>query len=183
MKISLMQINILIGLALLASAPAFAQDQSQCKAYFQVVRAREGSPGLSAGMDSSSKSWWDSEGQKKYPGLCLNGSVTAGDKPRYLLIWSKSKSIGPAAVPLNEIFGQTPAAIAATAPQEWIYQPRWNVATVTIAYVLYDGSLEMPLVHFSSNDRAAWFVPDHRRALRDAVKYLAQEPVFSPKVR
>jgi hypothetical protein len=183
MKVGLMQLNVLIGLALLASIPAPAQDQSQCKAYFQVVRAREGSPGLTAGMDSSEKSWWDSEGQKKYPGLCLNGSVTAGDKPRYLLIWSKSKSIGQASVPPSEMFGQTSAAIQATAPKEWIYQPRWNVATVTIAYVLYDGSLDEPPVHFSSNDRAGWFVPDNRKVLRDAVKYLAQEPVFSPKVR
>jgi hypothetical protein len=183
MKVNLIQLNVLIGLALLASIPAFAQDQSQCKAYFQVVRAGDGSPGLSAGMDSSDKSWWDSEGQKKYPGLCLNGAITVGDKPRYLLIWSKSKSIGQASIPPNEIFGETPAALQATAPKEWIYQPRWNAATVTIAYVLYDGSLEAPPVHFSSNDRAVWFAPDHRKVLRDAVKYLAQEPVFSPKVR
>ena len=53
MKVGIMQLNVLIGLSVLASVPAFAQDQTQCKAYFQVVRAREGSPGLSTSAAST----------------------------------------------------------------------------------------------------------------------------------
>lgn len=177
-----MKFTVVVALGLLGSIPAFGQDQTSCKAFFQVVRAQAGSPGLSTGMGPGEKKWWESEGQKKYPGLCLNGSVTSGDKPRYLLIWSKSKSIGSASVPPNEIFGQTTSALQATAPKEWIYLPRWNVTSITIAYVLYDGRLDIPPVHFTAGDHAGWFFPDKRKAFEAAVKYLTQEPVFSPKV-
>ncbi|HXW61780.1 MAG TPA: hypothetical protein VEJ45_04215 [Candidatus Acidoferrales bacterium] len=177
-----MKFTLVVGAAILALIPTFGQDQTSCKAFFQVVRAHPGSPGLVAGMDTSEKKWWESEGEKKYPGLCLNGSVTSGDKPRYLLIWSKSKSMGQASLASNEIFGQTPTVLEATAPREWIYQPRWNVASVTIAYVLYDGRLDIPPVHFTAGDRRAWVFPDDRKALEAAVKFLAQEPPFSPTV-
>jgi len=177
-----MKVTIVVALAMLASIPAFGQDQASCKAYFQVVRADAGSPGLRAGMSDSDKNWWNNEGQKKYPGLCLDGSVTAGDKPRYLLIWTKSKSIGQASVAPNEVFGQTTSALDATAPKEWIYQPRWNVTGITIAYILYDGRMDQPPVHFVAFDRSGWVFPHNRRALENAVKFLAQEPVFSPKV-
>jgi hypothetical protein len=175
-----MKFTVVVALAMLATIPAFGQDQTSCKAYFQVVHA--GSPGLSVGMSSGDKSWWESEGEKKYPGLCLDGSVTSGDKPRYLLIWSKSKSIGQASVSSNEVFGQTAGALQATAPKEWIYQPRSNVTSITIAYVLYDGSLDVPAVHFAAADHAGWLFPDKRKPLEAAVQFLAQEPVFSPKV-
>jgi hypothetical protein len=173
---------VVVALAILGTIPAFGQNQASCKAYFQVVHAEEGSPGLSVGMSPGDKSWWDSEGQKKYPGLCLDGSVTAGDKPRYLVIWSKSHSIGQASVPPNEVFGQTTNALTATAPKEWIYQPRRNVTSVTIAYVMYDGSLDLPPVHFAAGDHAGWFFPDRRKAIEAAIQFLAQEPVFSAKV-
>lgn len=177
-----MRFTIAFALAMLASVPAFGQDHTSCKAYFQVVRAQAGSPGFSVGLSDGEKKWWESQGQKKYPSLCLDGSVMTGDKPRYLLIWSKSKSIGQASVSPNDVFGQTTAALQATAPKEWIYQPRWNVASVTIAYVLYDGRLDVPPVHFASFDRDVFVFPDNGRVLRDAVKFLSQEPVFSPKV-
>jgi len=177
-----MKFTVVVALALLGSIPTFGQDQASCKAFFQVVHAQEGSPGLSPGMSSGEKKWWESEGQKKYPGLCLNGSVTSADKPRYLLIWSKSKSFGQASVPPGEIYGQTASALQAMAPKEWIYQPRWNVTGITIAYVLYDGRVDIPPVHFAAGDHSTWFFPNHRKALEDAVKFLAQEPVFSPKV-
>jgi len=177
-----MKLTIVVALAMLGSIPAFCQDQSSCKAFFQVVRA-EGSTGAQIGMEGSAKRWWESEGQKKYPGLCLNGSVTSGDKPRYLVIWSKSKSTSPPSIAPTEVFGQTASALQATAPQEWIYQPRWNVASFTIACVLYDGRLDIPPVHFTAGDRSGWVFPDDRKALEAAVKFLAQEPVFSPTVR
>ena len=177
-----MKFTIAFAVAILASIPAFGQDQASCKAYFQVLRAQEGSPGLSVGLTDGEKRWWEHEGQKKYPGLCLDGSVTAGDKPRYLVIWSKSKSIGQASVPANEVFGQSTNALQATAPKEWINQARWNVASVTIAYVLYDGRLDVPPVHFASFDRDVFVFPDNGRVLRDAAKFLSHEPVFSPKV-
>jgi hypothetical protein len=175
-----MKLLSLIALLAVASLPAFAQDQSSCKAYFQVVRATADSPGLRVGMDGGDKSWWDNEGQKKYPGLCLNGSVTSGDKPRYLLIWSKSKSTGQSNTSPSEIYGQSAGVLEATSPKEWIYQPRWNITSITVAYVLYDGSMEIPPVHFASNDRSAWLFPHHRKALQDAIRFLAQEPPFYP---
>jgi len=167
-------------LAVVAAVPAFGQDQSSCKAYFQVVRATADSPGLRAGMDGGDKSWWDSEGQKKYPGLCLDGSVTSGDKPRYLLIWSKAKSIGQSSVSPSEIYGQSASAVEATAPKEWIYQPRWNVTSITVAYVLYDGTIEVPPVHFVAFDKIGLFFPDRRNALKEAIRFLSQEPPFYP---
>jgi hypothetical protein len=178
-----MRFTVVVALAMLGSMPAFGQDQTSCKAFFQVVRADRGSPGLVTGMEGSEKKWWESEGQKKYPGLCLNGSVTSGDKPRYLLIWSKSKSIGQTPVGPDDVFGQTASALQATAPQEWIYQPRWNVTSITILYVLYDGRLDIPPVHFTAGDRSGWVFPNDRKALETAVKFLAQEPAFSPTVR
>jgi len=175
------RIVIFAAFALLAAIPAHTQEQSACKAYFQVVHATEGSPGLSVGMNSGDKSWWESEGQKKYPGLCLDGSVTAGDKPRYLLIWTKSKSFGQASVPSNEVFREPASALETTAPKEWIYQPRWNVTGLTIAYVLYDGTIDVPPVHFVAFDKTGWIFPHNRRPLEEAVRFLSQEPVFWPK--
>jgi hypothetical protein len=177
-----MKSTVLVAFAILAAIPAFGQNQGACKAFFQVVRARAESPGLAVGMDSKAKKWWETEGQKKYPGLCLDGSVTSGDKPRYLVIWSKSKSIGKSSLAPNSIFGQNSSALESAAPQAWIYLPRWNVASVTVAYVLYDGSLEVPPIYFASGDRSAWFFPDNGKVLKEAVKFLSQEPVFPPKV-
>ncbi len=107
---------VLVALAMLVSVPALAQDQASCKAFFQVLQANAGTPGLRTGLDRAQKKWWESSGQKKFPGLCLNGSVMSGDKPRYLVIWSKSKSIGQASVPPNEVYGQMASALQATRP-------------------------------------------------------------------
>lgn len=119
--------------------------------------------------------------RKKYPGLCLNGSVMSADKPRFLVIWSKSKTIGQSSVPANEIYGQAPSALQATAPATAIYQPRWDQASVTVVNVLYDGSLMLPPVYFETDQHVWIFVPNSRKVLEEAVKYLSQERVFLTK--
>ena len=176
-----MKIFVLVALAMLGSIPALAQDQASCNAFFQVLRAEAGTPGLRTGLDPAQKRWWESKGQKKYPGMCLNGSVTSGDKPRYLVIWSKSKSIGPASLPPNEVYGQTASALQATAPTARIYQPRWDLASVTIVNVLYDGTLMLPPVYFETDDRVWVLWPNSRKVLEAAVKYLWQDRAFLPK--
>lgn len=173
-----MKIFVFVALGMLTSMPALAQEQSSCKAYFQVLRADAGTPGLRTGLDAAQKKWWENKGQKKYSGLCLNGSETAGDKPRFLVIWSKSKSIGQTSPPPNEVYGQTAGAIQATAPTTWIYQPRWDQASVTIVNVVYDGSLMLPPVYFETDQHVWVIVPSSRKVLEAAVKYLSQEPVF-----
>lgn len=167
-------------MAMLATVAAFAQDQAACKAYFQVLRAQSGTPGLRIGMDSGQKRWWENTGRKKYPDLCLNGSVNSGDKPRYLVIWSKSKSIGRSTVAPNEVYAERSNALQRTAPKEWIYQPRWNIASLTILNVSYDGRLELPPVYLAPGNltlKVLW--PNSVKVLEAAVKYLEQEPVFS----
>jgi len=175
-----MKICVLVALAMLGAIPALAQDQASCKAFFQLLRADAGTPGLRTGLDSAQKEWWESKGQKKYPGLCLNGSVTSGDKPRYLVIWSKSKSIGQAPLPPNEVYGQTANALQATAPAARIYQPRWDLASVTIVNVLYDGNLMLPPVYFEADQHARVLWPDSTKVLDAVLKYLSQERVFLP---
>jgi hypothetical protein len=175
-----MKILVLVALTVLGSIPALAQDQASCKAFFQVLRADAGMPGLRIGLDRGQKRWWESEGQKKYPGLCLNGSVTSGDRPRYLVIWSTSDSIGQASLPSNEVFGQTTGALQATAPTARIYQPRWDLASVTVVNVLYDGKPMLPPVYFEADYHARIVRPDSRKVLDAAVKYLSQERVFLP---
>jgi hypothetical protein len=175
-----MKYAILVAIAMLAPLGAFAQDDASCKAYFQVLRAQSGTPGLRVGMDSRQKSWWENTGRKKYPDLCLNGSVNSGDKPRYLVIWSKSKSIGRSTVAPNEVYAERSNALQRTAPKEWIYQPRWNIASLTILNVSYDGGLELPPVYLTPGNltlRVLW--PNSVKVLEAAVKYLDQEPVFS----
>jgi hypothetical protein len=169
---------LLVALAMLGPIPALAQDQASCKAFFQVLRADRGSPGLRTGLDTAQKRWWNSKGQKDYPGLCLNGSVTSGDRPRYLVIWSKSKTIGSASLPPNEVYGQTTSALQATAPTDRIYQPRWDLASVTIVNVLYDGKLMLPPVYFETAQHAWVLWPDSPKVLEGALKYLSQERVF-----
>ena len=137
-----------------------------------------GTPGLRIGLDPAQKKWWESKGQKKYPGLCLNGSVMSGDKPRYLVIWSKSKSIGQGSLPPNEVYGQTASALQATAPTSRIYQPRWDLASVTIVNVLSDGSLLLPPVYFEADQHSWVLLPDSPKVLDAALKYLSQERVF-----
>lgn len=179
-----MRLIAAIALAMLLSIPAYAQGAASCKAYFQVLRAESGTPGLSVGMDSRQKSWWDGVGQKKYAGLCLDGSVTRVDKPRYLVIWSKSKSIGQATLQANEVYGQTASFLQTTAPKAWIYQPRWNMASVSIVSVLYNAKTQTPPVYLSAGDRAIGiFWPDSPKVLEVAVKFIAQdwEPVKGAK--
>jgi hypothetical protein len=172
----------------LSAIPTLAQDKPSCKAFFQWLRADAATPGLRTGLDRAQKKWWQSRGQKKYPGLCLDGSVTSGDKPRYLVIWSKSKSIGQASPPANEVYGQTASALQATAPTARIYQPRWDLASVIIVKVQYDGSLMLPPVYFEADDRLIGALTGagpinslqagSTKVLDAALRYLWQERVF-----
>ena len=176
MKLTVVVAVVVLGL----SIPAFGQDKTSCKAFFQVVRADTQTPqNLSTGMDGAQKKWWENEGQKKYPGLCLNGSVSTGDKPRYLVILSKSGSIDQSAVDPAEVFGQTTADIQNAAPKEWIYKPRWNFASISVLYVWYDGKIDPPPVHMQAGDRSVgWFWPNSTKVIKVAMKYLSQEPPF-----
>jgi hypothetical protein len=183
-----MKSSIFVVLAMLVSFPALAQDQASCKAYFQVLQADAGMPGLRTGLDSAQKKWWDSNGQKKYPGLCLNGAVMSADKPRYLVIWSKSKTIGQTSPPPGEVYGQTASALQATAPTIRIYQPRWDLASVTVINVLNDGSLLLPPVYFEADDRLMGAFtgagpinsvhPGSRKVLKAALDYVYKERAF-----
>lgn len=176
-----MKVFIVPALMMLLSLPALAQDQTSCKAFFQVLKADSDTPGLMVGLTPAQKKWWESKGQKKYPGLCLNGSVTSADKPRYLVIWSTWDSIGKASVPPNEVYGQPTSALQAMAPTERIYQSRWDQAWVTVVNVLYDGSLLLPPVYFETDQHRWVVVPDSTKVLDGALKYLFQERVFLPK--
>jgi hypothetical protein len=174
-----MKMLVLVALAMLGWVPSFAQNQASCKAFFQVLQAEAGSPGLRTGLDAAQKKWWEREGgQNKYPGLCLNGSVMSGDKPRYLVIWSKSQSIGQVSLPPDEVYGQTASALRATAPTARIYQPRWDLASVTIVNVLSDGSLLLPPVYYEADQHSCVLLPDGPKVLDSALKYLSQERVF-----
>jgi hypothetical protein len=175
-----MKYALIVALVVLPSALASGQDDASCKAYFQVLWAKAGTPGLRVGLDASQQGWWESEGHKKYAGLCLNGSVTSSDKPRFLVILSNSKSIGPTPGISTVVYGQKFSDLRGTAPKEWIYHPRWNVASVTILTISYTGGLELPPVYLAPGKlalRVMW--PDSAKALEAAVKYLVQEPVFS----
>lgn len=176
-----MKTFIVVALGMLASIPALAQDQSSCKAYFQVLRGDAGTPGLHVGMDSSQKRWWQGKGQKKYSGLCLNGAETSGDKPRYLVIWSKSKTIGQTSPSPADVYGQSASALLVTAPTTRIYQSRWDQAAVTVINVTNDGGLMLPPIYFETEQRVWVFVPSSRKVLEAAVKYISQEPVFLAK--
>lgn len=176
-----MKLTIVVALAVIAlSMPAFGQDTAACKAFFQVVVADTQAPqNIRVGMDGADKRWWDSEGQKKYPGLCLNGSVSAGDKPRYVVILSKRGSIHSSAVNPSEVFGQSAADIQNAAPKEWIYKPRWNFASISVLYVWYDGKIDPPPVHMQAGDRSGgWFWPSSTKVIKIAMQYLSQEPPF-----
>jgi hypothetical protein len=185
-----MKLLVVLALAMLASMPAFAHAktsdktadqassqspaqtsaQTPCKAFFAVVRSQGSSPDLHAGMSSAQMRWWESEGRNKYSGLCLDGSVASGDKPRYLVVLSRNFSpSSQSSLASNEAFGQTAGALQSAAPKEWIYQPRWDTETVTILYVPYDGNPEVPPVHFATG---------RGNGFKDALKFLAQEPVF-----
>ena len=185
-----MKYVLITAVAILASISARAQQQVACTAYFQVLWTEPGAQALHLGMDSGQKRWWDGKGHKKYSGLCFNGAVASNQKPRYLVIWTKAKSFGPftvnasndaPAIPASEIFGQKPNALAATTPVEWIYEPRWDVASVTILFVSWDGGLESPPVYPAPGklkSRVLW--SDSARVLEASLKYLAQEPVPFP---
>ena len=147
--------SLLVVLAMFASLPALAQDQAGCKAYFQILRGESGTPGLRAGPDSAQKRWWDNYGKKKYPGLCLTGAEMSGEKPRFIVIWSKSKTIGQSSVPRNEVYGQQSATLQSTATTTRIYQPRWDKASVTVINVLIDGGTMLPPVYFET-DNHSW---------------------------
>jgi hypothetical protein len=179
-----MKIYLMVALAMLGALPALAQDQASCKAYFQVLRAEAKTPGLRAGLDSGQKKWWENRGQKKYPGLCLSGAVMTADKPRYIVIWSKSKKVGAqSSLPPDQAYGQMASALQAivpTSPETRIYQPRWDKASVTVANIVYGGGLMLPPIYFEADDHVWIVAPSSRKALEEAVKYLSKEPVFWP---
>jgi hypothetical protein len=141
------------------SMPAFGQDKISCKIFFQVLRADTRTPErLHLGMDGAQNRWWENQGQKMYPGLCLDGTVTAADKARYLVILSKSASIDETAVAPGDAYGQTIDVIQSTAPTEWIYRSRWDMASISIVSVSYDGTLDRPPVHMQEGARSGgWF--------------------------
>jgi hypothetical protein len=174
----------LILLALVLSSPALGQNGTSCKAFFQVLRADTQSPAhLRTGMSGAQKGWWENEGQKKYPGLCLDGSVSTGEKPRYLVILSQSGSIDGSAWAPGEVYGQSASALGATAPKDWIYEPRFDMASISVLSVSYDGTLDQPPVHMAAGDRTwGWFWPNSTKVLKVAVKYLSQEQPFYPVV-
>ena len=184
----------LLALAMLACTPAVAEGLTSCKAYFQVVQQDGGN--LRAGMDGAQKKWWENTGHKKYPGLCWDGSVSSNDKPRYLVIWSKSgssdtgakpsKSNGtkttrePASGTISNVYGQRPETIEKTAPTAWLYQGRWNMAQVSLVTISFDGKMELPPVWVPVHDHPFWWPrADSPKVLEGAMKYLAQESVLS----
>ncbi len=151
---------------------------------------------LRAGMDGAQKKWWENKGHKKYPDLCWDGSVSSNDKPRYLVIWSKSGSTDtgaklskpdetkttrpPASGTISNVYGQQPEAIEKTAPRAWLYQGRWTMAQVSLATISFDGKMELPPVWVPVHDRRFWWPrADSPKILEGAMKYLAQESVLS----
>lgn len=82
-----MKVVVILASVIFTSLLGFAQEKPSCQAYFQVVQEDPRiAGGFAAGMNEPQKTWWDKKGQKKYPGLCWNGSVLSGDKPRFLLV-------------------------------------------------------------------------------------------------
>jgi hypothetical protein len=164
---------VMLGL----SIPASGQNKTSCRAFFQVVRADTQTPqSLRAGVDKAQQKWWENRGQKEYPGLCLDGSVTTVDKPRYLVIWSKPGSLKTSPVAPNEVYGQTAGAIRSTAATESIYRPNWNTAAISIVSVSYQGNLVLPPIHMISGGRAGEWLPRGSPAvLKAALQYLAYE--------
>jgi hypothetical protein len=166
---------VMLGL----SIPALGQDKTSCHAFFQVLQADTQTPeNLRTGMDDAQKKWWENEGQKKYPGLCLNGSVMTGDKPRYLVIWSQSGSIESAAVPPGEVYGQTTSVIQSTAAKERIYRPLWSRASISILSLTSEGNLDPAPIRLTAEDRSHWFRMhnmDTSKVLDLALQYLAQD--------
>jgi hypothetical protein len=175
MKLSAVVALVILGL----SIQGFGQDKTSCKAFFQVLRADTETPeNLRTGMDEAQKTWWENTGQKEYPGLCFNGSVSTGDKPRYLVIWSKPGSIEPAAVAPSEVYGQTLSALQSTAAKERIYRPLRSRASICIVSVSDEGILDLAPVRMTAEDRSHWFwmhSTDTSKVLDLALKYLAQE--------
>ena len=169
---------VMLGL----SIPAFGQDKTSCNAFFQVLRADTQTPeSLRTGMDEAQKKWWENKGQKEYPGLCFNGSVSTGDKPRYLVIWSKPGSIEQAAVAPGEVYGQTISALQSMAPKERIYRPRWDRASISIVGLSDEGNLDPAPVRMTTEDRAHGFGMDSSKVLKAALQYLAQEEEIDGK--
>jgi hypothetical protein len=174
MKLTVVVLGMIVMVGLPVSAAA--QDKTSCQAFFQVVRVDTKTPEhFRAGMDEAQKKWWDNEGHKEYQELCLNGSVTAEDQPRYLVLWSKPGSIREAAVTPGEVFGQTTSAIQNMATKDLIYRPRWDRAAVAIVGISYEGNRVLTPVYTTTNDRVLLFFPDSPSVLRFALQYLKFE--------
>jgi hypothetical protein len=175
MKLTAVVALVMLGL----SIPALGQDKTSCNAFFQVLQADTQTPeNLRTGMDKAQKKWWENIGQKKYPRMCFNGSVSTGDKPRFLVIWSKSGSIKQTAVAPGEVYGQTLSALQSTAPKERIYGPWWDRASISILSLSSEGNLDLAPVRMTAEDRAHWFRMDSAKVLMVALQYLAQEEEF-----
>lgn len=180
-----MKYALILAVAMLPWATAAAQDQATCKAYFQVLWTEPGTPGLHLGMDSGQNRWWQHTGRKKHPDLCLNGTVSSNDKPRFLVIWSKPRSFAffsvnssseGSTVDSSQIYGQKSNALLVTAPRDYIYKSRWDVTSVTILNVAYDGTLELPPVYLAPKT-LKWGVlwSDGAKVLDAAANYLVQD--------
>lgn len=162
----------------------FAQE-SPCRAYFQVLREDGRTQGsFSEGMTPSQKKWWESKGQKKYPGLCLAGSVSAPAKPHYLVIWSGAGSgeydkpldkdpagQRSASIDSSQAYGQSAATIETTVPTAWIYKRRWNWAPAWIVSFEYDGTVQVPPVYVPTH-AYFWSPSAGQKVLDDTLKFL-----------
>ena len=79
--------HLIILLVVLVSIPigVGAQNESQCRIHFTVVRGQEWTQWLEPAWPEETVWWWDSEGTRKYPELCY----APLQKADFVVAWEK----------------------------------------------------------------------------------------------
>ncbi len=190
--LTLAPLGLMVLLAV-GSPSGSAQDKLACQAYFQVVQmdARIAG-GFVAGGNEAQKKWWEKKGQKRYSGLCWNGSVLSGDKPRYLLFWVSENHSQLEEVPTSQSVSGTvtgtdgnTGTFGGEVDGTKLVQEHWTTASISVLRVSPEGKVELPAIYFHTAGpsvleryaAAGWrWSSDSQKALEAALKFLSEKP-------
>jgi hypothetical protein len=152
--------------------------QTQCKTRFAVFQSNPHIPGgIAPGMSKEQGKWYEKH-KNKYPSVCVDG-----EKPEYFIVWSsRFASEGAPETVINfggltGYSGDTPVSASgygASSPvaSEYVYLSVFRATDVQRAQ--QEKPYKPMPVYYTQHDSWWTYRESHRKAMEDAMKFLAE---------
>lgn len=153
------------------------KDPAGCRVRFAVYQANPHIPGgIGPGMSKEQRSWYEKK-KGRYPSVCLNG-----ESPDYFVVWSSRFSSGGAPEPIVNFGGMTGYVgeagaamsgyeVSSPMASEYVYLSIFPAEDVSRAQ--RDKSYQPKPVYYTQHDSWWTYRESHRKAVEDALKFLA----------